>query len=356
MFHRVSDERDHRREALKHIARTTIKAIRNGGYRIKGVEYYLHVNETKLNTIYYAPESSVSKWRSFSIPQSVKSSFAPTYISILEISTLDCARQLSIVIANNPHDKGRVGILNFASATKPGGGFATGAQAQEESIARSSTLYPSLMTYEGREFYHRHKLQSTGCFYTHAMIWSPGVRIFRDDDGGWLPPVEVDIITSAAVNAGEARERMYRRLGRRRTEECIENEMKERMARILYLFEKKGTRNLVLGSFGTGVFRNDIDVVARLWAELFSSRFKTSFDRVVFAILGGKTFSEFEFVFNACSQDDKQPAELLQLPEPSVGLVPSRALPVAYSPLLSDRTAEEYMHGRQRGGGCSFFL
>ncbi|KAF9012724.1 hypothetical protein BDQ17DRAFT_1498306 [Cyathus striatus] len=34
----------------------------------------------------------------------------------------------------------------------------------------------------------------------------------------------------------------------------IDDTMKERMARVLYLFEKQGIRNVVLGSFGTGCF------------------------------------------------------------------------------------------------------
>ena len=45
-------------------------------------------------------------------------------------------------------------VLNFASAHKPGGGFLSGARAQEESLARSSTLYPCLLK-SGMYEHHR---------------------------------------------------------------------------------------------------------------------------------------------------------------------------------------------------------
>ena len=39
--------------------------------------------------------------------------------------------------------------LNFASARNPGGGFLNGSQAQEESIARATGLYPCQLKAEG---------------------------------------------------------------------------------------------------------------------------------------------------------------------------------------------------------------
>lgn len=81
--------------------------------------------------------------------------------------------------------------------------------------------------------------------------------------------------------------------------------MKERMARILFLFEQQGAKNIVLGSFGTGVFQNDVKVVAKIWAELLTvkgARYRYSFDRVVFAILGKDTFTTFKQSF------EKQPS------------------------------------------------
>ncbi|CAF4404397.1 unnamed protein product, partial [Rotaria sordida] len=64
---------------------------------------------------------------------------AYTTIEVRHCTTLQAARFL---VAQTGED--HVGVLNFASAKNPGGGFRTGACAQEESLARSSSLYPAL--------------------------------------------------------------------------------------------------------------------------------------------------------------------------------------------------------------------
>ena len=288
------------RSALKRIAEETLNAISEGSYSYNGVRRDLNedMKEAESKTVYYSSNSTIKQWASSTKPNRIHSS--PTHISILHITTLDAARLLDNVYKSNPSEDGKTGILNFASATKPGGGFRNGAEAQEESIARSSTLYRALTTEKAQQFYKLHKHENAAPFYSHGMIYSPNISIFRDDDGNWTYPFRVDVLSCAAVNAGEVRK--VDGIITSGQEVGIEKEMYERMGRILYLFENRGVRNIVLGTFGTGVFRNSVATVARIWAHLLllpEARFKGSFDRVIFAITGEETFIEFQSAFNA---------------------------------------------------------
>jgi uncharacterized protein (TIGR02452 family) len=145
-----------------------------------------------------------------------------------------------------------------------------------------------------------HKRDAKGGYYSHAMIYSPGVVVFRDDSGGWTTPLQVDVLTSPAVNAGAVRQN-FRGGDAEELEAKIEETMRERMARVLLLFEKQGAKDLVLGSFGTDAFRNDVAMVARIWADLVGvqgGQFKDVFERIIFAILGRDTFEQFGRAFN----------------------------------------------------------
>jgi uncharacterized protein (TIGR02452 family) len=243
------------RNRLRDIADETLKVLENGSYLLPNSDdvYNLgtQIEASISGTRYYAANSLLSTWPSSPLPYDAAT---PTEVSILEMSTMGGARLLSSTLAlQGLTDK--IGILNFASAKSPGGGFINGAQAQEESLARSSTLYPSLMTTTGQQFYDLHRIDPRGGYYTHAMIYSPGVVFFRDDDGGWTQPLEADVLVSAAVNAGVVRNSLHGYVAGRSEEARIEAAMRERMARVLFLFSQRGVKNVVLGSFGTGVFR-----------------------------------------------------------------------------------------------------
>ena len=286
------------------LAKSTLEIIEAGHYTVRGTKYDIQpqLNALLSGTRYYAPDSFLSSWPR-PTPTSTFARDRATEITIVEISTLEGAR----LLLSNPYTSPtepvrRVGILNFASAKNPGGGFLNGSQAQEESIARSSTLYPSLISSTGEKFYSLHKKDLKDGYYSHAMIFSPDVTVLRTDPGDLIEPIQIEVVTSAAVNAGVARQTLNGQVAGEAEEVKIGKAMKERMGRILFLFEKHGIKDIVLGSFGTGVFQNKVTLIAAIWAELLvapGARFENSFDRVVFAIIGNPTFVEFR---EACEE------------------------------------------------------
>ena len=70
-------------------------------------------------------------------------------------------------------------------------------------------------------------------------------------------------------------------------EDCdtAERVMRRRMKLALAVFAERGAKNLVLGAYGCGVFRNDPVKVAAWWEELLSGEFKGVFEQIVFAVL-----------------------------------------------------------------------
>ncbi|KAF5314413.1 hypothetical protein D9619_011837 [Psilocybe cf. subviscida] len=328
----VSTPGSRRKAHLRRMASDTIAALESGFYNVHGTEVSIgeEIVAGIKQTQFYGPDTPrLVQWLTAGKPVDINAAGAMgtrTQVSVLNISTLAGARLLENVYqripgagtgSNSNPSKCFTGVLNFASATKPGGGFQNGAEAQEESLARASTLFASLQSSEQAQmFYRLHAEESREnllAYYSHAIVYSPGVLVLRDDeDGSWFErPFAVDVLSCAAVNAGEVRRSAGGgpRPGRVATahlEVDIEKEMTERMARILCVFEFQGVRNLVLGTFGTGVFQNKVDVVARIWAHLLirpEARFKDVFDRVIFAITGQETFVEFQSAFSAWGQE-----------------------------------------------------
>lgn len=204
----------------------------------------------------------------------VPSGNCQTTFVVANETSLSAARRL---VVNNMCVKTL--CLNFASAKNPGGGFLGGSQAQEESLARSSALYTSLITQSG--YYEANRECRTSLYTDHAIL-SPGVPVFRDDDGELLAaPYSVGMLTSPAVNAGAIQKNEPQKVP------LIRPTMASRIAKVLAVAGHHGYEHLVLGAWGCGVFRNNASEIAELFAAALRNQgqFAKNFQSATFAVL-----------------------------------------------------------------------
>jgi uncharacterized protein (TIGR02452 family) len=202
--------------------------------------------------------------------------YGGTTISVTSETTIEALVRLAA-------KGGHLGCLNFASAKRPGGGFLGGAQAQEESLARASALYPALQTQP--EYYARNKAFGSA-LYLDIVLYSPAVPFFRDDNGGWFDaPVLASVITAAAPNVKALHET------RKYDADDVAEVLHNRSELVLAVAAHHAIDRLVLGAWGAGVFGNDPAQVARIFDELLKGTFAGAFDEVVFAVLGTRETS-----------------------------------------------------------------
>lgn len=186
------------------------------------------------------------------------------------ISTVDAIRLLA------EEGKTDIGVLNFASAKNPGGGFLNGAKAQEESLTVSGTLYPTLTAHE--EYYKENRVHRS-MMYLDYGIYSPEVVFFRDGAFRLTEmPVKASVLTLPAVNMGQV-------LLKGENAEEAKRVMRRRMKLALGIFAEQKAKHLVLGAYGCGVFRNDPREVAAWWRELLEEGMGQYFASVFHAVL-----------------------------------------------------------------------
>ncbi|CAE7948286.1 unnamed protein product [Symbiodinium sp. KB8] len=191
-------------------------------------------------------------------------------------------------IAEEAKDLSATMLLNFASAKNPGGGFLGGAVAQEESLARSSGLFPCLEQFKD-SLYARNRTDPNGCLYSDDMIFSPCVPFFRTDAGAFLDkPVCCSVLTAAAPNAGAAKGPAVKE---------VVSVLKARVVRVLRIAKANDLRTLILGAWGCGVFKNDPQEVAKAFhVALDLPELRGAFDYVLFPIPDPKMKVQFERV------------------------------------------------------------
>jgi uncharacterized protein (TIGR02452 family) len=200
----------------------------------------------------------------------------PTAFEVRNETTLSAARRIIERCGGQ-----QTLCLNFASAKNAGGGFLSGSQAQEESLARSSGLYRSLLS---KSRYYEINRACNTALYTDHMILSPNVPVFRDDQGNLHEtPYCIGMLTAPAVNAGAVLANQPQHQQR------IRPVMALRIAKVLALAASQSYEHLILGAWGCGVFRNNPSQIAELFslALLEDERFRDRFKSIVIAVLDG---------------------------------------------------------------------
>lgn len=253
--------RDNRLE----LAQNTLKIIENGFYFYK--DQKVDVTQLIENNVNATETIAPNDW------EGITAKPIYNFEEHVEIEVKNCSTIEAIV----NQDYSKIAVLNFASAKNPGGGFLGGASAQEESLARSSSLFASLT--KDRTMYDFNKSRSS-FLYSDYMIYSPDTVFWFDDNGNSFEnPVLVDVLTSPAPNKGAM-------LQHNRNEEIqlIESEFLKRMDYILHYTNLQKIECLILGAWGCGVFRNDASDVAHLFKKVIDHKYINAFKKIVFAV------------------------------------------------------------------------
>ena len=183
-------------------------------------------------------------------------------------------------------------VLNFASASNPGGGVVNGSSAQEEALCRCSTLYFNLNTREmWNRFYSPHRA-ARDPIHNDDIIYTPRVTVFKSDTAcpSALPEAEwyeLDVISCAAPNLREhPSNSMNNGDGDRRIRlapDALRRLHEKRLSRILNVAAAAGEEAIILGAFGCGAFHNDPKVVSAAAAAVIP-QYRMRFKVIEFAI------------------------------------------------------------------------
>lgn len=269
---------DQRRDQLVRVARETIEIATAGHYlRSSGDKVSLGdaVARARRETRLFAGPA-LAALPSIAGP--------PKDVSAWPLRTGACARRLL--------DEGarRVAILNYASGVSPGGNFLGGASAQEEALCRMSALFACLSSSnpEALAFYDENR-SAESALVTDAILWSPRVPFFRDEELALLEvPYFVDVLTCAAPNVPWLTATTSEGIAPRARFDEIPAIFARRCAHIVALASEMGCDGLVVGPWGCGAFGNDPVVVADAFDRALAGH-GGGIARVVFSVWGARS-------------------------------------------------------------------
>lgn len=251
------NELDLPRDLAVSLGNEAVEIVRSGKYRSpRGTEVVIAEAVSK------AIASKLSIPPATVLPAASNGGFETTVVEVANETTLGAARRLR-ALGHEPL------ALNFANGKYAGGGFLSGARAQEETLCRSGALFATL---DGDPMYAAHARRPTPDS-TDWCILSPEVPIFRTDQGTLLEePWNLSIITCAAPVAS--------RIGQGKAIVL----MRQRIERILMVAHAYGYEALVLGAWGCGAFGNDPRETAKALFAALEGPMAGCFRYVVFAV------------------------------------------------------------------------
>lgn len=207
--------------------------------------------------------------------------FESSEVTVEELDTVAAALTFA-----KPDEK--LALLNFASYKHPGGGFISGALAQEEALCHESFLYNVLREFDD-SYYEWNRNNLNYGMYTDRALYSPDIY-FGHTGRSCL----ADVITCACPNASVS----VRRYGTV-SEEQNRQYCTSRIKMVLSIAAEQKVDTLILGAYGCGVFKQNPDEIATTFATSLAGDFRNVFERVVFAIPGGKNYEAFARVFKS---------------------------------------------------------
>lgn len=169
------------------------------------------------------------------------------------IEDTDCVS--AMIDKQREYDETAITILNFASFHEPGGGYISGAWAQEESLCSESNLWEILNDEKFDSYYgYNYKHHNDG-LYEHRAIFTPDVKFTRIGFG----PRYCNVLTCASPN--------YKNAILKHSHDKIVEVYKERLKFIYNILTRERQSLLVAGAWGCGVFGFPRDISEKLFRE-----------------------------------------------------------------------------------------
>jgi uncharacterized protein (TIGR02452 family) len=195
----------------------------------------------------------------------------PAANAVVEVVEGDCLVQALALQAGGLN----VACLNMASHQHPGGGYLTGAGAQEENLFRRSAYHAFIgegVPWRPPEI--RYPLPELGAVY------SPDVPVFRGPESQRYPFLDAPRTMSFIAVAAYSRPP----LAGDRLIPAIADKTRQKIRLIFQVGRAMGHDALVLSALGCGAFRNPPAHMAELFREVLDEGWRRAFRHISFAI------------------------------------------------------------------------